>query len=109
MAQLVDDDVAIAQQLNVERHVTQRFAVDEDLWDVSWKSTCKHKRASMRNVSFIVIVWQGLLGIRATGRTLSEDPMTMIKSHSSLSMAIELWNSSGKPSPKKTMSGFITA
>ena len=50
-----------------------------------------------------------LLGIKATGLTLSEDPMTISRSHSSLSAAIWLWNSSGKLSPKNTISGFITA
>lgn len=51
----------------------------------------------------------GLLGMRATGLTLSEEPMTMSRSHSSLSAAILLWKCSGKPSPKKTISGFMTA
>lgn len=50
-----------------------------------------------------------LLGISATGLTLSEEPTTMSRSHTSLSAAIWVWNSSGKLSPKNTMSGFMTA
>ena len=50
-----------------------------------------------------------LLGIRATGRTFREDPITISRSHLSLSIVICLWKASGKLSPKKTMSGFITA
>ena len=50
---------------------------------------------------------ENLHGIRATGRTFKEDPITIIKSQSSLSIAMERWNSSGIPSPKKTISGFM--
>lgn len=39
--------------------------------------------------------------------TLSDDPIMMRRSASCLSMATDLWNSSPKPSPKKTMSGFM--
>ena len=48
-----------------------------------------------------------LLGIRATGRTLSEEPITIKRSQFCLSSAICWWNSSGKLSPKNTMSGFM--
>lgn len=44
----------------------------------------------------------------ATGRTLSDDPITMSKSHWLLSCAMAEWKLSGSPSPKNTMSGFIT-
>lgn len=47
-------------------------------------------------------------GINATGRTFNDDPITIKRSHSSLSMVIESWNSADNPSPKKTISGFIT-
>ena len=41
------------------------------------------------NVTVNNQVWKGsLLGISATGRTLSDDPITMIKSHTSLSNSI---------------------
>lgn len=50
-----------------------------------------------------------ILGIRATGRTFREDPITIRRSTSSLSCFIALWNNSGRFSPKKTMSGFIIA
>lgn len=49
------------------------------------------------------------LGMSATGRTLSEDPMTMSRSHTSLSCSIWRWNSLGRLSPKNTMSGFMIA
>ena len=45
--------------------------------------------------------------MRATGRTFNEDPMTISRSHSSLSLAMAWWNASGRPSPKNTMSGFM--
>lgn len=38
MAQLVDDNVAIAKQFNVEDHVAERFAIDKDLWNMVWES-----------------------------------------------------------------------
>lgn len=47
------------------------------------------------------------LGIRATGLTFRELPMTSNRSHSDLSRAIASWKVSGRPSPKKTMSGFM--
>lgn len=47
--------------------------------------------------------------MRATGRTLSEEPMTIKRSTSSLSCFMALWNISGRFSPKKTMSGFMIA
>lgn len=50
-----------------------------------------------------------ILGMRATGRTLSEEPMTIKRSTSSLSCFMALWNISGRFSPKKTMSGFMMA
>jgi len=50
-----------------------------------------------------------ILGIRATGRTLSEEPMTIKRSTSSLSCFMARWNISGRFSPKKTMSGFMIA
>lgn len=46
-------------------------------------------------------------GIRATGRTFKDDPITIRRSQSSLSLAIASWKASGSPSPKKTISGFI--
>jgi len=49
------------------------------------------------------------LGIMETGRTLSDDPMTIKRSHSSLSDSIWWWNSSERLSPKKTMSGLRMA
>lgn len=52
--------------------------------------------------------WEGKeLGIRATGLTFRELPITNNKSHLDLSSDIASWNVSGRPSPKKTMSGFI--
>lgn len=48
-----------------------------------------------------------LLGIRATGRTFKDDPITINKSQLFLSSSIALWKLSGRPSPKNTMSGFI--
>lgn len=50
-----------------------------------------------------------LLGINATGLTLSEDPMTMRRSTSFLSYFMARWNCSGRFSPKNTMSGFMMA
>lgn len=52
---------------------------------------------------------QNILGMRATGRTFSEEPMTIKRSTSSLSCFMALWNISGRFSPKKTMSGFMIA
>lgn len=46
--------------------------------------------------------------MRDTGRTRKEEPMTKRRSHSVLSSCKLLWNSSGKSSPKNTMSGFRT-
>lgn len=51
---------------------------------------------------------ENLLGMCDTGRTLSEDPMTRTKSVTLMSSCSEEWNSKGRPSPKKTISGFIT-
>jgi len=45
--------------------------------------------------------------MRATGRTLSDDPITISKSQLFLSSSIALWKLSGRPSPKNTISGFI--
>ena len=63
-------------------------------------------------ISFCRLSWanrrRNLLGIKDTGRTFSDDPMTINKSHSNLSSAIWSWNSSGKLSPKNTMSGLIS-
>lgn len=47
-------------------------------------------------------------GISATGLTFSELPMTMSRSQTSLSFAIIWWKSSGRLSPKKTISGLMT-
>lgn len=46
-------------------------------------------------------------GINATGRTFNDEPITISRSHSSLSLAIASWKASGRPSPKNTMSGFM--
>lgn len=46
-------------------------------------------------------------GIKATGLTFKLDPIMMSKSTSFLSLATASWNSLPRPSPKKTMSGFI--
>ncbi len=71
-----------------------------------------------RNISVIACILrkteihsaeQNVLGMRATGRTLSEEPMTIKRSTSSLSCFMALWNISGRFSPKKTMSGFMIA
>ena len=48
-------------------------------------------------------------GMRATGRTLRLEPITISKSASDLSSVMAWWKCSGKPSPKNTISGFMTA
>ena len=75
-------------------------------------SSSKSKFIGYSKGSLFIKTW-GILsstavGIKQTGLTFIELPMTMTKSALSLSSVIWLWNASDKGSPKKTISGFIT-
>lgn len=87
-------------------------------WGTSWgmesgwnedRPAKNYRFAQSLNTLKIKIISVYVLGMRATGRTLSEEPMTIKRSTSSLSCFMALWNISGRFSPKKTISGFMIA